>query len=84
MNEVFVKTNVERHYQWRAVGNEGEILQSFVTKAHSRKAGLMFICKPMRCVRPLHARVTVKHRFGAAEDLPRRRRQTPCRARSSH
>ncbi len=31
-DEVFVKINGERHYLWRAVDHEGEILESFVTK----------------------------------------------------
>jgi putative transposase len=30
--EVFVKINGERHYLWRAVDHEGEILESYVKK----------------------------------------------------
>ena len=32
LDEVFVKINGERHYIWRAVDHEGEVLDSFVTK----------------------------------------------------
>jgi putative transposase len=32
LEEVFVKINGERHYLWRAVDHEGEVLESFVTK----------------------------------------------------
>ncbi|MBD3679001.1 MAG: IS6 family transposase [Rhodobacteraceae bacterium] len=31
LDEVFVKINGERHYLWRAVDHEGEVLESFVT-----------------------------------------------------
>ena len=32
LDEVFVKINGERHYLWRAVDHEGEVLESYVTK----------------------------------------------------
>jgi putative transposase len=32
LDEMFVKINGERHYLWRAVDHEGEVLESFVTK----------------------------------------------------
>ena len=38
LDEVFVKINVERHYLWRAVYHEGEVLESYVTKKTDRKA----------------------------------------------
>jgi putative transposase len=40
LDEVFVKVNGERHYRWRAVDHEGEVLESFVTKWRDRKAAL--------------------------------------------
>ncbi len=40
LDEVFVKINGERHYLWRAVDHEGEVLESFVTKTRDRKAAL--------------------------------------------
>jgi putative transposase len=40
LDEVFVKINGERHYLWRAVDHEGEILESCVTKKRDcRPAG---------------------------------------------
>jgi putative transposase len=47
-DEVFVKINGERHYLWRAVDHEGEILESFVTRTRDRKAALKFLGKSMR------------------------------------
>ena len=48
LDEVFVKVNGERHYLWRAVDHEGEVLESFVTKTRDRKAALKFLKKTMR------------------------------------
>ena len=47
LDEVFVKINGERHYLWRAVDHEGEVLKSFVTKRRDRKAALKFLRKAM-------------------------------------
>jgi len=48
LDEMFVKINGETHYLWRAVGHEGEVLESFVTKTRDRKAALKFLKKTMR------------------------------------
>ena len=48
LDEIFVKINGERHYLWRAVDHEGEILESFVTKTRDKKAALKFLRKAMR------------------------------------
>lgn len=45
---MFVKINGERHYLWRAVDHEGEVLESFVTKTHDKKAALKFLRKSMK------------------------------------
>ena len=37
LDEVFVKINGERHYLWRAVDHEGEVLESYVTKRRDRR-----------------------------------------------
>jgi len=37
LDEVFVKINGERHYLWRAVDHEGEVLESYVTKKRDKK-----------------------------------------------
>mgnify|MGYP000843877719 FL=1 len=48
LDEMFVKINGEQHYLWRAVDHEGEVLESFVTKARDKKAALKFLKKAMR------------------------------------
>lgn len=48
LDEMFVKINGERHYLWRVVDHEGEVLESFVTKVRDKKAGLKFLRKAMR------------------------------------
>ena len=47
LDEVFVKINGERHYLWRAVDQEGEVLESYVTKNRDKKAALKFMKKAM-------------------------------------
>jgi putative transposase len=48
LDEMFVKINGERHYLWRAVDHEGEVLESFVTKRRNRVAALRFLRKAMK------------------------------------
>ena len=48
LDEVFVRINGDIYYLWRAVDNEGEILESFVTKKRDRKAALRFLKKAMK------------------------------------
>ncbi|MCV2886870.1 IS6 family transposase [Ruegeria aquimaris] len=48
LDEMFVKINGEKHYLWRAVDHEGEVLESFVTKRRDKKAALKFLKKAMR------------------------------------
>ena len=43
-----MKINGERHYYWRAVDHEGELLESYVSKRHDRKAALKFTRKSMK------------------------------------
>ena len=43
-----MKINGERHYLWRAVDHEGEVLESYVSKRRDRKAALKFIRKSMK------------------------------------
>ena len=40
LDEVFVKINAVKHYLWRAVDHEGEVLESFMTKRRDKKAAL--------------------------------------------
>ena len=48
LDEVFVKINGERHYLWRGVDQEGEVLEAFVSKTRGRKAALKFLRKLMK------------------------------------
>jgi len=48
LDEMFVKINGERHYLWRAVDHEGEVLESFVTRKRDRKAALKFLKKSLK------------------------------------
>jgi putative transposase len=48
LDEVFVKINGERHYLWRAVDHEGEVLEVFATKRRDREAALAFIKRAMK------------------------------------
>ena len=45
---LFVKINGERHYLWRAVDHEGEILESYVTKKRDKAAALAFLKKALK------------------------------------
>ena len=48
LDEVFVRINGERHYLWRAVDREGEVLEAFVTKRRDRRAALKFLKRAMK------------------------------------
>ena len=47
-DEVYVRINGEMRYLWRAVDHEGEVLESFVTKARDKAAALKFIKKVLK------------------------------------
>jgi putative transposase len=67
LDEMFVKINGERHYLWRAVDHEGEVLESYVTKTRDKKAALKFLKKSMRRYGRPNAIMTDKLRsYGAA------------------
>ena len=38
LDGIFMKISGERHYLWRAVDHEGEVLESFVTKTRDKKS----------------------------------------------
>lgn len=48
VDEVFVRINGERHYLWRVVDHEGEILKSYVTKTRNKAAALAFLKKALK------------------------------------
>ncbi len=67
LDEVFVKIDGERHDMWRAVDDEGEVLESFATKRRDRKAALKFLKKSMKRYGRPHVLATDKLRsYGAA------------------
>ena len=43
-----MKINGERHYLWRAVDHEGEVLEVFATERRDRKAALKFLKRAMK------------------------------------
>ena len=43
LDEVFVKINGERHYLWRAVDHEGEVLESVETKPTNKDSALKML-----------------------------------------
>jgi putative transposase len=48
LDEVYVKVNGEQFYLWRAVDHQGELLESYVTKARDKKAALVFMKKALK------------------------------------
>jgi len=50
LDEVFVRINGERHYLWRAVDHEGEVLESYVTKTRDKAAALAFLKKALKLI----------------------------------
>jgi putative transposase len=67
LDEVLVKINGLKHYLWRAVDHEGEILEIYVTKRRDRKSALKFLRKSMTRHGQPKVIVTAKHRsYGAA------------------
>ena len=43
VDEVFVQINGERHYLWRAVDHQGEVLEAVVTRRRNKRAALKFL-----------------------------------------
>jgi putative transposase len=67
LDEMFVKINGDRHYLWRAVDHEGEVLESFATKTRDKKATLSLLRKAMKKHGRADVLVTDKLRsYGAA------------------
>jgi putative transposase len=67
LDEVFVNINGGQHYLWRAVDDEGEVLESYVTKHRDKAAALKFPKKLMKRHGKPEELVTDKLRsYGAA------------------
>ena len=61
-----MKINGEKHYLWRAVDHEGEVLESYVTKRRDRTAAFKFLRKIMKRYGRRHVIVTALLRsYGA-------------------
>jgi len=71
LDEVFVQIKGERHYLWRAVDHDGEVLESFVTRKRDKKAVLEFLRKAMKKHGRAESLVTDKLRsyYTAMKDL---------------
>ena len=71
LDEVFVTINGERHYLWRALDHEGEVLESYVTKKSGKKAAVKFMKEVMGCYGSPNEIVTDKLRsyIAAAKEL---------------
>jgi putative transposase len=48
LDEMYVKLNGEMVYLWRAVDQEGEVLESFVTRKRDKGAALVFMKKALK------------------------------------
>src|ERR1700712_4711851 len=48
LDEIFVKLNGEMVYLWRAVDQEGEILESYITRTRDKGAALTFMKKALK------------------------------------
>ena len=86
-----MKINGERHYLWRAVDHEGEVLKSYVSKRQDRKVAMRFIKKSMKRNGQLRIIVTDKPRSYRAAmmiignaDLQETGRWVNNRAENSH
>src|ERR1051325_1162375 len=68
LDEVFVSINGERHYLWRAVDQDGEVLDILVQKRRNKAAALRFLRKLLKGLQYLpHKLVTDKlASYGAA------------------
>lgn len=67
LDEVFVKINEERHYLWRAVDHESEVMESYVTNRRDCRAAPKSLKKAMRRHGPPQVMTTGKLRsYGAA------------------
>jgi len=77
LDEMVVKINGEKHYLWRAVDHEGEVLESYVTKTRDKPAALRFMKKALKRHGSPEAIVTDGLRsYGAAmDDLGNRAKQ---------
>ena len=48
LDEVFVKINGEQYYLWRAIDQEGEVLEAYVSTRRNKTVALKFLRKALR------------------------------------
>src|ERR1700712_4246458 len=48
LDEVYVNINGDMHYLWRAVDQEGEVLESYVTRTRDKAAALSFMKRALK------------------------------------
>jgi putative transposase len=48
LDEVYVKVGGKMHYLWRAVDQEGEVLESYATRTRDKAAALRFMKKALK------------------------------------
>ena len=58
VDEMCVKINGQRHWLWRAVDHEGEVLESFVTKSRNKAVALKFLKKALKNYGPASIIIT--------------------------
>jgi transposase-like protein len=71
LDEVYVKINGEMHYLWRAVDQEGEVLERYVTKSRDKAAALTFMKKALNRYVPRSSymkRIVQAHRLHHAPE----------------
>jgi putative transposase len=69
LDEVLLTLNKQRHYFWRAVDQEGYVLDTLVQRRQDKKSAKKFFCKPLKwCQYVLRVIVTDKLKsYGAAK-----------------
>jgi len=77
VDEVFVRINGTIYYLWRAVDQEGEVLEVFASKRRNRKAALAFLKRAMKRYGPPMSIVTDRLRSyrAAMKEIGVERRQ---------
>jgi putative transposase len=48
LDEAYVKIGGEMHYLWRAVDDEGEVLESYATKTRDKASALAFMKRALK------------------------------------
>ena len=79
LDEVFIRINGRVHYLWRAVDQDGEVLDILVQSRRNKKAAKRFL----RQVAEGFAVRAESDRYGSAQELPRGEGSGSCRVSST-